>query len=283
MHPGEGPRRIAKVPSASDIIWLLSLAVLVFMTAVMRCAWGYGLARRNGGWTDVFWTFGTGVALASAALFPLSSGAGPQPRQWLVAGLVALWALRLGSYVAARVAGHREDARYARFRQDWGQAYGRNMLFVSLPQAPAAAVLALSVVVAARTPGPGLTLRDLLGTAILIVAIGGESLADAQMKRFKARPENGGKVADAGLWGWSRHPNYFFEWLGWLAYPVIGLNPGRPVTWLSFAAPAVMFVLLTRISGIPPLEEAQLRSKGEAYRAYQRRVSAFFPLPPKRS
>uniref|UniRef100_UPI00286BAB09 DUF1295 domain-containing protein n=1 Tax=Phenylobacterium sp. TaxID=1871053 RepID=UPI00286BAB09 len=73
------------------------------------------------------------------------------------------------------------------------------------------------------------------------------------------------------------------EWLGWLAYPLIALDLARPVTWLSFAAALVMFLLLTRISGIPPLEEAQLRSKGDAYRAYQRRVSAFFPWPPKPS
>jgi steroid 5-alpha reductase family enzyme len=116
---------------------------------------------------------------------------------------------------------------------------------------------------------------------VLLAAIAGEALADGQMQRFKANPANRGKVADTGLWGWSRHPNYFFEWLGWLAYPAIALDPSRPVTWLSLVAPAVMYLLLTRVSGVPPLEEAQLRSKGDAYRAYQARVSAFFPLPPK--
>jgi steroid 5-alpha reductase family enzyme len=260
----------------------LSLAVLAAMTAVMVCAWAYGLARQNGGWTDVFWTFGTGLSLAAAALFPLEPGAAPTERQWLVAGLVALWSLRLGSYIAPRVAAHAEDPRYARFRQDWGKAYPRNMLFVTLPQAPASALLALSVLIAARTPGPDLALRDVLGVAVLLIAIGGEGLADAQMKLFKAQAANRGKVADVGLWGWSRHPNYFFEWLGWLAYPVIALDPARPFTWLSLTAPVVMFLLLTRVSGIPPLEEAQLRSKGEAYRRYQARVSAFFPLPPNK-
>jgi steroid 5-alpha reductase family enzyme len=103
------------------------------------------------------------------------------------------------------------------------------------------------------------------------------------MKLFKADPANKGKVADLGLWGWSRHPNYFFEWLGWLAYPVIGLDPAQPFTWLSLTAPLVMFLLLTRVSGIPPLEAAQIASKGDAYRAYQARVSAFFPFPPKPS
>ena len=134
--------------------------------------------------------------------------------------------------------------------------------------------------IAARTPGAGLALRDLLAVALMLLAVGGEGVADTQMKQFKADPANHGKVADIGLWGWSRHPNYFFEWLGWLAYPLIGLDLARPITWLSVSAPVVMYLLLTRVSGIPPLEAAQLRSKGEAYRAYQARVSAFFPLPP---
>ena len=268
------------VESGSHMIWLICLGVLAVMTAVMLCAWGYGSARKNGGWTDVFWTFGSGAALAGAALFPLEPGAAPSARQWLVAGLAGLWAFRLGGYLAPRVASQGEDPRYAQFRADWGKAYARNMLFVTLPQAPATALLALSVVIAARTPGAGLALRDLLAVALMLLAVGGEGVADTQMKQFKADPANHGKVADIGLWGWSRHPNYFFEWLGWLAYPLIGLDLARPITWLSVSAPVVMYLLLTRVSGIPPLEAAQLRSKGEAYRAYQARVSAFFPLPP---
>jgi len=263
------------------MVWVLSLVVLAVMTVVMLAAWAFGLARKNGGWTDVFWTFGTGATLAAAALFPLEAFPGPQPRQWVVAGLVALWALRLGGYIAPRVARHPEDPRYASFRAAWGESYARNMLFVTLPQAPATALLGLSVITAARTPGHDLALRDVLGVAVLMLAIAGEGLADAQMKAFKANPANRGRVADVGLWGWSRHPNYFFEWLGWLAYPVIGFDPARPMTWLTFTAAVVMFLLLTRVSGIPPLEAAQVASKGDAYRNYQQRVSAFFPLPPK--
>lgn len=268
------------------MVWVLSLAVLAAMTVVMVIAWAYGVRTKNGGWTDVFWTFGTGLTLAIAALFPLADGAMPQPRQWLVAMIVALWAIRLGSYIGPRVARHpHEDPRYAKFRAEWGADYARNMLFVTLPQAPASALLALSVLIAAQAPnapgGVGLSLRDGLGLVIALIAIAGEGLADNQMSRFKADPANKGKVAEIGLWGWSRHPNYFFEWLIWLAYPVIGLDPTHPVTWLSLTAPVVMYLLLTRVSGIPPLEEAQLASKGEAYRKYQERVSSFFPLPPK--
>ena len=101
------------------------------------------------------------------------------------------------------------------------------------------------------------------------------------MQRFRRDPASKGRVCEIGLWAWSRHPNYFFEWFGWLAYPVIALDPARPLTWLSLTAPLVMFLLLTRVSGVPPLEEAMIRSRGDAYRAYQARVSAFFPLPPK--
>jgi steroid 5-alpha reductase family enzyme len=103
------------------------------------------------------------------------------------------------------------------------------------------------------------------------------------MKAFRADPANKGQVMDRGLWGWSRHPNYFFQWLGWCAYPVIALDPARPVTWLSLAAPGVMFGLLRYVSGVPPLEEAMLKTRGDLFRKYQARVSAFFPLPAKRA
>jgi steroid 5-alpha reductase family enzyme len=259
-----------------------ALTVLMTMAIVMLAAWAFGLSRKNGGWTDVFWTIGSGITLAAAALWPIRPNAEPDARQWLVAALVAAWAARLGGYLVPRVAAHPEDPRYAAFRRAWGAHYARNMLWVSLPQAPATGFLALSVLIAAQAGGP-LGWRDAAGVLVFLVGVGGEALADVQMKRFKADPANRGKVCDVGLWGWSRHPNYFFEWLVWLAYPAIGFDPGRPLTWLSFAAPVVMFVLLTRVSGIPPLEESQLKSKGEAYAAYQRRVSAFLPLPPHRA
>jgi steroid 5-alpha reductase family enzyme len=235
----------------------------------------------NAGWTDAFWTFGTGATLAMAALWP-ASGETPTARQMLAAALVAIWSLRLGTYVATRVAGHPEDARYAALREEWREDFQRRMIGLSLVQAPATAMLAISVALAAHNPLPGLRLADALGVAILVVAILGEGLADAQMKRFKADPDNKGKVADTGLWGWSRHPNYFFEWLGWLAYPVIAFDPAHPWTLTALVAPLVMYLLLTRGSGIPPLEAAMLRSRPEAYRAYQARTSAFFPLPPRK-
>jgi steroid 5-alpha reductase family enzyme len=259
----------------------LCLGVLGAMTGIMVGAWAYGLAAKNGGWTDVFWTFGTGATLAAAALWPVTSG-GPQLRQWMVALMVLLWAVRLGGYIGPRVATHPEDPRYAKFRKDFGDRYASGMLFVTLPQAPATALLAISVLMAARKPEPGIGLQDIAGLALFLGALLGETAADGQMKRFQADPSHKGQVMERGLWAWSRHPNYFFQWLGWVAYPVIAIDPARPVTLLSLAAPVVMFCLLRFVSGVPPLEQAMLRSRGDRFRDYQARVSAFFPLPPKR-
>jgi steroid 5-alpha reductase family enzyme len=120
---------------------------------------------------------------------------------------------------------------------------------------------------------------------VLLAAIAGEALADGQLRQFRADPGNRGRVCDIGLWGWSRHPNYFFEWLGWVAYPLlaIDLRGDYPFGWLALSAPAFMYWLLVYVSGVPPLEQQMLRSRGAAYREYQGRVSAFFPLPPARS
>lgn len=257
----------------------LVVGVLGAMVVVMVAAWAFGLARKNGGWTDVFWTWGTGATLAAAALCDFGATSPPQ-RRWLVAGFMVVWMLRLGIYLTPRVATHPEDRRYAAFREDFGDKYPSRMLFVTLPQALATALLSLSVILAARAPGP-LGLRDALAVAVFVAAIVGEAISDGQMKAFRGDKANKGQVMDRGLWGWSRHPNYFFQWLGWVAYPVIALDPARPVTWLSLAAPLVMYGLLRYVSGVPPLEKTMLESRGDRFRSYQARVSVFFPLPPK--
>jgi len=251
------------------------------MLAVMNLAWMVQRQAGNSGWIDVFWTFGTGIAGAGVALLPFAGDAAPSARQGLVAIIVLLWAARLGGYIARRVATSEEDTRYARFRAEWGADYQKKLYAFVLPQAGITALLCLSIQAAAQRPAAGLDLRDLLGFSILIAAIAGESLADRQLARFKAAKPKKGAICEDGLWAWSRHPNYFFEWLGWLAYPVIALDPARPVSVLTLIAPAVMYVVLRFLTGVKPLEETILASRGDAYRAYQARTSAFFLLPPK--
>jgi steroid 5-alpha reductase family enzyme len=253
--------------------------VLGVMAVVMTAAWATQRAANNSGWIDVFWTYGTGAAGVTAALWPFSGD--PTLRQMMVAALVAVWAIRLGTYILRRVAtSHQEDARYAKFKAEWGDKYQSKIYWLILPQALITTIMMVSVELAANRPVSGLDGRDLLGCAILVIAIGGESLADAQLARFKKANRHKGAICQAGLWSWSRHPNYFFEWFGWLAYPVIALNLASPVTVLTLAAPAMMFVVLRFITGVPPLEDTMLQSRGDAFRAYQHRTSAFIPLPP---
>lgn len=257
------------------------LVILAGMVVVMLTAWAVQLGTRNGGWVDVFWSFGTGAACVAAALWP-ADVVSPE-RQWIVAGLAAFWSLRLGVYIAQRVAKDpHEDRRYAGLRREWGGSFQRNMVALCLVQAPAGAVLSLSILPAAHAGSPELGLRDALAVLVIVVAIIGEGIADEQMRRFRKTGQRGA-VMDKGLWGWSRHPNYFFEWLGWMAWPVMALDPDASWTWLTLVAPVMMFLVLRYGTGVPALEKVMLESRGDAFRDYQKRVSAFFPLPPKGS
>jgi steroid 5-alpha reductase family enzyme len=259
----------------------LILFVLAAMAVVMTVGWFTQRGLNNGGWTDVFWTYGTGATCAIAAAAPYGDNPGVLWRRVLVAVLIGLWSLRLGTYVALRVARGREDVRYATLRKDWGRGFQPKMFVVLIVQAPITALLAIGVLFAARNPSPELRIWDVLGVAVLILSAAGETLADSQMKRFKAANHKPDAVCRSGLWAWSRHPNYFFEALIWVAYPIMGLAAANSWSALSLLAPVLMFAVIRYGTGIPPLEAAMVKSKGEPYRHYQAEVSALFPLPPK--
>lgn len=254
--------------------------VAIGLSLAMAAAWWWQRRVSNIGWVDVFWTFATatgGVVLSLA----WSGEEGWWPRRLLVLAIVGVWAARLGLYVAFRVAGAPEDGRYVELRRQWGDGLQRKMFGFLQLQAGVSLVLAAAIGLAASRPAPGLRIADLAGALIAIVAIAGEALADQQIKAFRRDPANAGKVCDIGLWAWSRHPNYFFEWLGWVAWAVIAANPANPWSFAALMAPAFMFYLLVFASGIPPLEKHMLATRGDRFRAYQARTSAFFPLPPR--
>jgi steroid 5-alpha reductase family enzyme len=268
-----------------EALYLEALAgIALSLSIVMALAWMVQQRTGNSGWVDTIWTFSIALTGAGSALWP-AAGAAPNARQWLVASLVTVWSLRLGSHIAARTAGSTDDPRYAAFAAEWGVDSPRKMFIFLQNQGFGSIPLVFAIFVAAHFPDARLRLQDYLGVLILLVGIGGEALADAQLKNFRNDPASKGWVCDAGLWRWSRHPNYFFEWFCWLAYPVIAISTDYafdyPWGWASLLAPVVMYWILVHVTGIPPLEAQMLRSRGERYRAYQSRTSAFFPLPPQ--
>ncbi len=264
-----------------EALYLEALAgIALSLSILMALAWMAQQRTGNSGWVDTIWTFSVGLTGAGSALWPVE-GAAPNARQWLVAGLVAVWSLRLGSHIAVRTAGITDDPRYAAFAAEWGVDSPRKMFIFLQNQGFGSIPLVFAIFVAAHFPDSGLRLQDYLGVLILTAGIAGEALADAQLKIFRNDPVNKGLVCDAGLWRWSRHPNYFFEWFCWLAYPVIAISTDYVWGWASLLAPVFMYWILVHVTGIPPLEAQMLRSRGERYRAYQSRTSAFFPLPPR--
>jgi steroid 5-alpha reductase family enzyme len=264
-------------------------AIALSLSVLMAGAWMVQQRTGNSGWVDTIWTFAVGLVGAGSALWPVADAA-PNPRQWLVAALVAIWSVRLGLHIAVRTAAIPDDPRYAAFAREWGVDSPRRMFVFLQNQGFGSIPLVFAIFVAARFPHTALRSQDYLGALILLIGIAGEAFADAQLRNFRIDPANKGRVCDVGLWRWSRHPNYFFEWFGWLAYPVIAIPIEDPLSypfyypwgWASLLAPVFMYWILVHVTGIPPLEEQMLRSRGERYRDYQSRTSMFFPRPPQK-
>jgi steroid 5-alpha reductase family enzyme len=256
------------------------LVVAIALSAAMGAAWLVAERTGRSGWIDAIWTFATGLAGMALALLSASP---VSLRPILVAGLTILWCLRLGLHIVLRTTHGGDDPRYRQLRAEWGdKASGRLFWFLQV-QAAAALILTLSIAAAAHRPDIRLDLRDGFGVVLFAIAAFGERAADRQLARFGGDPKNKSKICDVGLWGYSRHPNYFFEWLVWVAFAIIAMGPvgHYPWGWFGLAAPVLMYVLLVRVSGIPPLEAHMLRSRGDAFRAYQSRVNAFWLGPPR--
>ena len=265
-------------------------ATALAVSALFLCLCMLGVAsaarrKQNGGIADVVWTLAVGFVGAGAALWPIGSGIAPSSRQVVVAGLILAWSLRLGSHLWRRNSRGPEDARYAELRELWGADYPRRMLWFLQAQALAAVPLVGAIMLAAHRPGSFPNAFDVLGICTLVLGLLGTWSADRTLAKFKAEQRADGAVCDRGLWAWSRHPNYFFEWIGWWAWPIIAfdVSGGYLQGLLAFAAPALMYYLLVHVSGVPPLEAHMEKSRGHAFAAYKARTPAFFPWLPSSS
>lgn len=260
----------------------MSITALLLIAAglalVMAGAWAVQRATGNSGWIDTIWSFGVGLGVIAAAAF----ADGDPSRRWAIAILAALWSVRLAGHIAKRSAGAAEDPRYAALIKEWGPRAPLKLFLFLEAQAVAAFVLALSAHAAAANPFPFGQITDWIAIALGVAALSGEALADAQLSKFRKESIGKRAICEVGLWRYSRHPNYFFEWLFWVSLPVIALSAllAAPLAFiLAVAAPAMMYRLLVHVSGIPPLEAHMLATRGDAFRAYQARVNAFFPGP----
>lgn len=253
----------------------LSLWGWAVAAGVMFVLWLVQLRTKDATEVDVAWAANLGVL----ALLYAARAEGLAERRWLVGGLVALATWRLALYLHLdRGRKGVEDGRYAALRASWGATANAKFFVFFQAQALLDVLLALPFLLAAGSGEPWGAF-DAAGVALVAVGIAGESLADRQLARFRAEPRNKGRTCRAGLWRFSRHPNYFFQWLLWCGYACFALS--APWGWLGFASPLAMLGLILFVTGIPPTEAQALRSRGDDYRAYQRTTSAFFPWFPK--
>jgi steroid 5-alpha reductase family enzyme len=245
----------------------LAVVIALMLSGAMALAWRVALTTGQSGRIDAIWAFATG----SAAVVAAAASQGDPLRQTVVCVIVAFWSLRLGHYLWRRAIRGADDPRYAALKQSWGDTAPQRLFLFLQIQALASWPLALTAYCAAGALRPGLEI------ALFALAFAGEAIADQQMAGFKRAPANRGRICDQGLWAWSRHPNYFFEWLGWLAYPIMAIEAGYPAGWLALSGPLVMYWLLVHVSGVPPLEAHLSRSRPAEFAAYAENVSVFWP------
>lgn len=247
------------------------------LVAFLMCGlWLYQVWSQDAGIVDVGWSGSLGVlALLYAQTMPSATW-----RTWVVATMAATWSVRLALYLFFdRVLGKPEDGRYRKLRLSFG-SWSQLFFFVFFQaQAILAWVFALSFWIAMRKSGP-FAAGDAAGIALWAISISGETLADRQLAKFRSNPSNKGKTCREGLWNYSRHPNYFFEWLHWWSYVAIAWS--APFGWVTLTAPALMWFFLFRVTGIPATEAQAVISRGDDYKLYQQTTSMFVPWFPKK-
>ncbi len=263
------PRLMASWP-----LYLLASALTV--VALMAAIWLWSLKRRDVSMVDAFWAPGFAVILWTLLILTRNI----TPFTLLLVFLTSFWAIRLGFYLAGRWLAHgEEDRRYAAMRAHHAGRFGRVSLYTVFGlQAALMWLIALPLQLALLTvPSPPLGLFGILGTALFLLGFALEAAADAQLHAFKANPENEGKVMDRGLWGWSRHPNYFGNAMLWWGLFLLAAET-EAARW-AFFAPVLMTFLLLRVSGVRLLEKTIAKRRPD-YEDYKTRVNAFVPLPP---
>jgi len=260
---------------ASIVILLIGCAGAVLWMTLL-----YGVRRvtRNAGVVDVGWALGVGaLAFALAA-----TGEGSPARRTMLACLAGFWSARLGLYLLLdRVVNAKEDGRYQALLASWGDRAERKLLVLYLAQAGFVVLFCIPFLPIVNSPVPVGVVWDWVALGVWVAAVAGEAISDRQLARWRAEPANRGQTCRRGFWRYSRHPNYFFEWLHWWTYVFLGI--GASWAWLTLFGPVVMLFFLFRFTGIPYTEAQALKSRGEDYARYQQTTRRFFPWFPRHS
>lgn len=246
------------------------MAIIIVSSIVMLGAWVWQQKNQNAGIVDAMWA----LLMMLAGPWYAFNGSAPLWHQLILTGIAAIWFMRLTLHLIMRVIASPEDGRYRRMRHAMGQYSGLGFFLFFQLQAIFVLVLSLPFWGVAHTTQPS-PLFSVIAIIVFLIAFIGEYKADSQLAAFKKQSQNQGKVCKEGLWRYSRHPNYFFEWLHWFVYPLLGI--GGDYQFILWLAPVIMFCFLYFFTGIPFTEQQALQSKGRQYREYQQTTSKFFP------
>ncbi len=229
--------------------------------------------------TERFFDLTGSITFLSVIGLSLALSKDPSPRSLMLFGLIAIWAIRLGSFLYMRIRRAGEDKRFRELKASFSfflLTWTLQGLWVSFSLAAALAAITTQ-------ESKSLGLIGLIGILVWLVGFSFEVIADQQKSRFKAEKKNAGKFIQSGLWAWSRHPNYFGEILVWLGIALIAFPVLNGWQYLTLISPIFVFLLLTRISGIPMLERnADEKWGGQgAYEEYKAQTPILIPRLPK--
>ena len=248
---------------------------LLSSVIVLTLSWAVYLKTGEASFVDVVWA----VLTAIFSIYLLAGNYTVELRFWLLSTMISAWCLRLSTHLIFRLRTTGEDTRYKRMKERWGDKSRKKFFFFFQAQALFAVVFALPFLKAGESGNP-INAFDYAGILVWLIGFCVCSISDYQLTRFKLDSSGNMKVCRSGLWKYSRHPNYFGEWMVWTGYSIFGLQTDNGA--LLLAVPVLLYVMITRVSGSSHIEKAKLRTANAEYTQYINSTSSFFPWFPKK-